>query len=409
MFRLFGFDVHVRTGFLIFLGLIVFLYQDTFGLWLAGGIAVFTLLHELGHAVAARSAGAHAEISLDFLAGYTSYRPDPRRPMSRGRRALISASGPLTQIGASVAVLAVMGVNPLSLDSVREASDAAAALWWAGPAIGVLNLIPVLPLDGGHLATTAIEGIVGDKAMRVMAIASVAVTAGGAVWLFASGRGGFAIFVAFLLFSQLQLLQATSPKRRRRAHPMERASAAETAAWHTGRPGMLEPGQRLSPWYEAHRAVVAGEPARAADVIVTDLRSSRTPAWAAPAGATGEQLRAVVATLPSDLPAGNPYSSRVLAEVLLATGDARRAAEYAAEAFATHRSSPLATIVARASAAAGDPANAIGWLRAAADATVDEPEGYAELLGQTMDRASELRPLAADPAFQAIRSRLPSG
>ena len=63
MFRLLGFDVHVRTGFLIFLGLIVFLYQDQFGLWLAGGIAVFTLLHELGHAIAARSAGAEAAIS----------------------------------------------------------------------------------------------------------------------------------------------------------------------------------------------------------------------------------------------------------------------------------------------------------------------------------------------------------
>ena len=60
MFRLFGFDVHVRTGFLIFVGLIVFIYPGTFGIWLAGALAVFTLLHELGHAVVARVGAARS-------------------------------------------------------------------------------------------------------------------------------------------------------------------------------------------------------------------------------------------------------------------------------------------------------------------------------------------------------------
>ena len=66
--------------------LIVVLYGDEFGLWLAGSIAAFTLLHELGHAVAARRAGATAEISLDFLAGYASYTSRPRRCRAAPRR-----------------------------------------------------------------------------------------------------------------------------------------------------------------------------------------------------------------------------------------------------------------------------------------------------------------------------------
>ena len=103
MFRLLGFDVHVRTGFILFTGLIVFLYQDAFGIWLAGSIAVLTLLHELGHAVAARRAGCQASISLDFLAGYTSFRPST--PLSRTQRAVISIAGPFTQIAISVAIL----------------------------------------------------------------------------------------------------------------------------------------------------------------------------------------------------------------------------------------------------------------------------------------------------------------
>jgi Zn-dependent protease len=402
MFRLLGFEVHVRTGFLIFLGLIIFLYQDQFGLWLAGSLAAFTLLHELGHAVAARRAGAHAAISLDFLAGYTSFRPDPRRPIGRGMRAVISAAGPFAQIAASLAVLAAMGVNPLSIDSVRQ-TDAAAAIWWAGPMIGVLNLIPVLPLDGGHLALTAIEGVAGKNAMRVMAIASITITAAGALFLFIAVDGAFAIFVAFLLFNQFQILQATSTSGRDR---LSRHTDAETLAWQTGRPGMLEPGQRLSPWYEAHRALTAGDHDRAAATIVDDLRSTSEPRWLVPSAASPQQLRAVVDALPRDLPSGNVYSARVLGDVLLATGDPRRAGEYAAHAFATHRSSPLATIVARASAAFGDVQNALLWLRAASDSSAHEAAGYRALLAQTMDAAPEFRTLQADPAFQAIRTGL---
>src|SRR5690606_40746721 len=65
--------------------------------------------------------------------------------------------GPVAHIVVSLGVLVAMGVNPLSFDSIRDAGDAAAALWWAGPMIGVMNLIPVLPLDGGHLALTGLE------------------------------------------------------------------------------------------------------------------------------------------------------------------------------------------------------------------------------------------------------------
>ena len=403
MFRLFGFDVHVRTGFLIFLGLIVFLYQDAFGVWLAGSLAVFTLLHELGHAIAARSAGAHAEISLDFLAGYTSFRPDPTRPLTRARRAVISIAGPGTQIVLSVAVLLAMGVNPISIDSIRAGSEATAAIWWAGPAIGALNLIPVLPLDGGHLALVSIEGIFKERAMRIMAIASIVVTGGGAALMFLTGRGGFAIFIAFLLFSQIQLLQATG---RRRDAARDRFTDAESQAWETGRPGMLEPGQRLSPWYEAHRALLQGDPGGAMGVMLADLRADRVPRWAPPSAASPGQLRAVVDVLPADLPAGNPHSSQVLADVLLALGEHQRAGEYAAQAFAALRTSPLATVVARAAGASGDVGNAVRWLEAAAHATASEPDGYRLLLTRTMDRAPELTIVRTADGFQTLRAQL---
>ncbi len=401
MFRLLGFDVHVRTGFIMFTALIVFLYRDAFGLWLAVSIAVLTLLHELGHAIAARRAGCHAEISLDFLAGYTSF--SATKPLTGPQRAGISLAGPLTQIGISVAVLLAMGVNPLSLDSVSQ-SDASAAIWWAGPAIGALNLIPVLPLDGGHLAQTGLESFIGKRATRVMAIASVAITVSFAAAMFLSGRTGFVIFIAFLLVNQLQILQATSKS----GNPtVQRSIDVESAAWQTGRPGVLEPGQRLSPWYEAHRALLKGDQGSAMGAILADLRATKPPRWIPPSAATPEQLRAVVDTLPADLPtAGNEYSARVLAEIMLATGFTQRAGEFAAASFAEHRSSTLATIVARAAAVTNDHANALRWLGAASEAAYGESANHRRLLAQTMDAAPEFRAFGADPTFTALRGEL---
>lgn len=401
MFRLFGFDVHVRTGFIIFTGLIVFLYQDAFGVWLAGSIAVLTLLHELGHAVAARSAGCQAEISLDFLAGYTSFRPT--KTLTLMQRAMISVAGPFTQIAISVAILFAMGVNPLSYDSAQQ-SDAAAAIWWAGPAIGALNLIPVLPLDGGHLAQTGLEVFVGKRSMRVMAVASLVVTAGAAVLMAVSGRTGFVIFIVFLLINQFQILQATS---KRSGQVVNRSVDVETAAWQTGHPGVLEPGQRLSPWFEAHRALLQGDAGGAMGVVLADLRSPKQGRWIPPTAATAEQLRAVVDTLPAELPpAGNDYSARVLVEILLALGQPQRAGDYAAANFSVHRASTLATAVARAAATMGDDANAVRWLGAAAQAASGEPAGHRQLLAHVMDTSPEFTRLRHDGTFIAVRGEL---
>ena len=80
------------------------------GVWLAVALAGFTLIHELGHAFAARATGADAEISLNFFAGYASYRPT--RPISRLERIGISFAGPGVQIATSVALLIALGVKP---------------------------------------------------------------------------------------------------------------------------------------------------------------------------------------------------------------------------------------------------------------------------------------------------------
>jgi len=373
MFRILGFDVKVQSGFVIFMALIVFLYRDPFGYWLAGSLAVLTLVHELGHATAARRAGADASISLGFLAGYASYRPT--RPISRARQAWISFAGPGIHIAVSVAVLLAMGANPFEMASTFD-EPAAAAIWWAGPAIGMLNLIPVLPLDGGHIVTYGLDRLVPGRAERYMLHFSIAATLAGAVALVGTGYRGFVLFIGFLLITQFQLLNA-------------------------GRP----PQAPTSAWAAASDALDAGKMGKARRVLMAALShpqpDSMTPRVNLPPGRSVE----LIDLLPRPLPYGDPANEYVLARLLLETAQFEDAAHYAAEAFGRHPETLTAALVARAAGALDDQATAIGWLRTAAAAGTS-----IEGLAITIDRAPELSAVRHHPDVVTIRRSLaPTG
>jgi Zn-dependent protease len=367
MFRLLGFPVHVRGGFVMFMVLIVVLYGGEFGLWLAGSLAVFTLIHELGHAVAARAAGAEAEISLNFLAGYASYRPT--RPISRLEHAGISFAGPAVQIVTSLAVLLVMGVNPLVRESIDD-SPASWAIWWAGPVIGLLNLIPVLPLDGGNIVQSALDRIVGDRSHRLMLWFSLSMTGVFAVLCFTSDRArGLFVFVGFLLVTQLQMLGGTK--------------------------------KPTSPWDDANAALLAGKDGKARRILMATLSTPRPDASAVATTVSAADMTALIDLLPDPLPFGDPLNEYVLANQLIRIGRFEDAAHYAAESFRRNPHTLSAATVARAAAALGDQTTAVGWLRAAAD-TGTTPTGLATII----DQSPELAGLRHHPEVTAIRHSL---
>ena len=199
-----GFPVRVRPGFVVFCALIVALYQGTRGLWFAGSLAVLTLTHELGHAWAARLNGAEAEIALDFMAGYTSYSPS--RPMTNGQRAAIAVAGPLAEIVPGLIALAALGANPFSIDSVT-ASDARLAIWWSGPVLGLINLLPVIPLDGGSITSSALDRLAPGRGRDWTLWWSVAVSAVTAVVLLATDDLQIlALFFVLLIGLQIRMI-----------------------------------------------------------------------------------------------------------------------------------------------------------------------------------------------------------
>ena len=202
-FNVFGFPTTVKPGFGVFLAFLIFLYPFPLGLWMAGAVGIFTLIHELGHALAARMSGCTASISLDFMVAYASY--EPRTPLTWGQKARIAIAGPSLQITCAIAVLLMNSTNPFSRADITI-SDATIAIWWAGIALGALNLVPLLPLDGGAFVASILEHFMPGRGNDLVLKSSTALTAVLFGLCIVSGNTEFAPVLVFMLFMQYQTL-----------------------------------------------------------------------------------------------------------------------------------------------------------------------------------------------------------
>ncbi|MGA0118266.1 MAG: site-2 protease family protein [Ilumatobacteraceae bacterium] len=210
-FQLFGFPTTIRPGFGVFILILGFLYPFPLGLWVAGAVAVFTVIHELGHALVARRNKCDASIALDFMVAYASY--ESTAPLTWKQKIAISLAGPGLQIGTALLGLLAFGVNPFSRGELSS-SEVAAAVWWAGAALGVLNLIPLLPLDGGAVVGEIAERIFPARGKRIVLQVSFGITAVfAATTVFYGYIGLLPLFVLMLLMQWQQLTMARQLQR----------------------------------------------------------------------------------------------------------------------------------------------------------------------------------------------------
>ena len=129
------------------------------------------LIHELGHALAMRSYGFSPSIVLYGMGGLTSFGPGgtSRRGPGAWGHVLISAAGPGAGFLLAAAIVAAlrlsghqvlvlpglpMGVMVLLRDEVGSPllTDFINQVLWVSVAWGIVNLLPVFPLDGGQIA-----------------------------------------------------------------------------------------------------------------------------------------------------------------------------------------------------------------------------------------------------------------
>ena len=187
--------------------------------WLLG-VFLAILAHEAGHAFTARSFGArNVSIVLYAFGGATTY--PLTRTMTPGRRFLISAAGSAVGIVTGAALLAAgtaLGwwdpqVGLFDFIVFRRQTDVVLLLAWsyvfAALIWGILNWLPIRPLDGGHMLESFLEMVAPSIAETGTKVISLAVGVPVIIFALSSGNWFAAAIVGFLLMSGLRSRPAT--------------------------------------------------------------------------------------------------------------------------------------------------------------------------------------------------------
>jgi Zn-dependent protease len=228
-FMLFGFPVRIHPLFWVVAFLLGCRLDGARELvtWVAA-VLVSILIHEWGHALVMRACGLHPSITLHGLGGLTSARgrSEFAPPLRTREEVLISAAGPAAGFLLAAAVCGVLilagyrvlvRLNPSYGLLVAPAETVATPLLTAlvdyilfiSVTWGLINLLPIYPLDGGQIARELLltarghEGL--QQSLRLSLVAAAAMALVGLIlW-----RDWFvALFFGYLAFQSYILLQA---------------------------------------------------------------------------------------------------------------------------------------------------------------------------------------------------------
>jgi Zn-dependent protease/CBS domain-containing protein len=221
--RIFGIHVGLNWSLLVVAALIAWSLatsllptaspgQTSGAYWTAGFISAFVFLasllaHELAHSVAATRRGVKVEgITLWLFGGVSRFSSDTASP---GAQALITFVGPLT----SLVLGAVFYLAAVAVGGGAHPGLFSATLSWLGYiniSLGVFNLVPAFPLDGGRLLQSLIWLRTGDRlratriAARIgMGFAYLLIAYGLATFIFAGSLigGVWSVFLGWFLLS----------------------------------------------------------------------------------------------------------------------------------------------------------------------------------------------------------------
>lgn len=208
LFQLLGFPVYVPLTAWLGIALVAYANAPAFvgyggsasTLAYAMGLYVTVLVHELAHAIVARRTGHQVvAITLGVLGGATLYNaeahPNPKHELR------VALAGPLSSIGLGM-LLQVAAPGDASPVSV-----VVSALGFMNVLLGVLNLLPAAPLDGGHVCEAVVWRLTRSRrlGMRVTAVLGWLI---GAV-LMALGLAPTAGGVLLLFFGVMFMLDAS--------------------------------------------------------------------------------------------------------------------------------------------------------------------------------------------------------
>jgi Zn-dependent protease/CBS domain-containing protein len=223
---LFGIPLLIDYSWFVILALATSEYASSYRVWgpalswsagLAIALLLFgsVLLHELGHSLAAMSQGIKVNsITLFLFGGIASIESESKTP---GQAFQVAIAGPLVSLG----IFLILGLGSQVMPPTNLLGIVAEKVAEINLVLGLFNLIPGLPLDGGQVLKAAIWKITGSRFAGVRWAAKIgqvlgwlAVTFGlilcllsrqyGGLWIALIGWFGIRNATAYSRFTSLQ-------------------------------------------------------------------------------------------------------------------------------------------------------------------------------------------------------------
>lgn len=216
LFPVFGIRLELHVTFLLLLGYFAFIGAGAGGalgaLFYTSYIAflfVFVVLHELGHSLTARRYGIETRrILLLPIGGMAQMQELPRAP---GKELMITLAGPLVNFVAGGLIFLLL--LPVELPAARLEAIALAPHehGWLGLVvmlgvvnviIGLFNLIPVYPMDGGRILRALLAfQLPYMKATRWAVWVAKPLALLGAIWALTTGNLLLGLLFGFIFFA----------------------------------------------------------------------------------------------------------------------------------------------------------------------------------------------------------------
>ena len=200
-FRLAGFPVEIHLSFFILAGLLGFRLGDLrlILLWVVI-VLVSILVHELGHAMVGHSYGLQPQIRLYSMGGVTSWSSGRR--LTPRQSILVSLAGPAAGLALGGIVYGFSVLEPIEL--TRMGDIVVGQLLFVNIVWSILNLMPIVPLDGGNVLRSLVHMYRGQRDERLPAMVSMVIAAGLFALALSRGMTFGAMMAAWLAYANYQ-------------------------------------------------------------------------------------------------------------------------------------------------------------------------------------------------------------
>lgn len=153
--------MHIKVNFILFIFIIIFYITKQIEIYAL--LMIFALIHEFGHIIAGLILGYKPKslhimpfgISVDFNIRIQDYN----KKIGKGnllnlKKIFIAIAGPLTNI-IVILICCIWNINFARIDSTY--------IIYANLILGIFNLLPIYPLDGGRILKEIITFFYGRK------------------------------------------------------------------------------------------------------------------------------------------------------------------------------------------------------------------------------------------------------